>query len=216
MHRPPGSPRRPEGSRNESMSWKPVAEKRSCREARSLAGFIEFPPRPTEPNGCPRCEHRVRAEPRDPRAPHRRFAVAGVTTVFGLTASEPASPPDSTVPDYELRRRPLALSTLRLDTPTAPAVARCRRRFVSTSDDVIAVDSQPGNARPMWGLAGTLPQRCRHGAIPTDPARQETPDTFGTQNVPIGFASQHGWLLTMHHGDPEGPPWCPQPHAYQC
>jgi hypothetical protein len=103
----------------------------------------------------------------------------------------------------------------RLDTPTSPAVARCRRRFVSTSDDAIAVDSQPGNARPMWGLAGTLPQRCRHGAIPTDPARQETPDTLGTQHVPIGFASQHGWLLTMYHGNPEGPPWRPKPHAYQ-
>jgi hypothetical protein len=39
----------------------------------------------------------------------------------------------------------------------------------------------------MWGSAGTLPRRCRHGAIPTDPARQETPGTFGTQNVPLGL-----------------------------
>lgn len=79
----------------------------------------------------------------------------------------------------------------RLDTPTPPAVARLRRRLVSASDGATASEPQSGNARPMWGPAGTLPQRCRRVAIPTDPTRQETPDTFGTRSVPIGLATQH-------------------------
>lgn len=65
----------------------------------------------------------------------------------------------------------------------------------------------------MRGPAGTLPRRCRHDAIPSGPARQETPGTFGTQSVPIGLATQHDELLANHRGHPEGPPRCPSSHA---
>jgi hypothetical protein len=53
MHPSPGPPRHPEGSRNESTSWKLFAGKRSCRMARSLASLNELPLRPAEPNGDP-------------------------------------------------------------------------------------------------------------------------------------------------------------------
>jgi hypothetical protein len=78
----------------------------------------------------------------------------------------------------------------RLDTPTPLAVARRWRRLVSGSEEPSPLIRSPectADVRFGW----TLPRRCRHDSIPTDPARQETPGTIGTQNVPIGFAPQH-------------------------
>lgn len=46
----------------------------------------------------------------------------------------------------------------------------------------------------MRGPTRTQPRRCRHGSSPTDPARQETPSTFGTRSVSNGLAPLHGRL----------------------
>lgn len=46
----------------------------------------------------------------------------------------------------------------------------------------------------MRGPTRTRPRRCRHGSSPTDPARQETPSTFGTRSVSNGLAPLHGRL----------------------
>ena len=191
MHRPPGSPRHPEGNRNESTSWKPIAETCSCRTTRSLAGFSEPLPRPTGPNGDLDASieiapnhgfHGFVTDDCRRRCCHRRQAAA----------SDPASPPDSTEPDYA----PPATTTHAL-YPIG-WIHRRRQRLPAFDASSSAQAMMPSlsvrsrNARPMWGPAGTLPQRCRYGAIPTDPARQETPGTLGTQSVPIGLASQHG------------------------
>ena len=108
---------------------------------------------------------------------------AGVATVVRLAASDSASPPDSTAPDYD----PPATTT-HAQYPIG-WIHRHRQRLpaVDASSSAQAMMSslsiRSGNARLMWGSAGTLPQRCRHDAIPPDPARQETPDTFGTKRA---------------------------------
>jgi hypothetical protein len=121
-----------------------------------------------------------------------------------------------------LTRQARAASLRRRQTPAQYPISwihQHRRRLPvfgagsSAEADSHRFASAARNARPMWGPAGTLPRRCRHGAFPTDPARQETPGTIGTQSMPIGFASQHGLLPTMHPRNPEGSLWRPQPRT---
>jgi hypothetical protein len=107
------------------------------------------------------------------------------------SASELAAPPDPTGPSLEPSTTTNSrFVSYRLDTPAPPVVAHLWHRLVHGSEELsppARSPERPADAGSGWNPAATLPPR----SIPTDPARQETPGTNGTQSVPIGFASQH-------------------------
>jgi hypothetical protein len=122
----------------------------------------------------------------------------------------------STRPDWPKLRsssddNPRSVS-YRLDTPTPPAVDSRWRRLVSGSEKpspLIRSPECPADVGFGWNPAATLPPRL-------DPHRPcQTRDSWYPRNAERAdwFRIATHTLRTMHHEDPEGSPWRPQPRA---
>jgi len=126
-------------------------------------------------------------------------------------ASEFAAPPDPTGPCLEPSATTnFRFASYRLDTPAPPAVARLWCWLVRGSEELSPPARSPESPADVgfgWNPAATLPPR----SIPTDPARQETPGTNGTQSVPIGVTPQHDRFGRYTRSTPKGPPGARNP-----